>query len=289
MATSGSMGNAVHIVDNEIYDNGAGLVTDSFYAGGHPGFPQDSTVYERNRIYSNNFNVYAPDSDVKSKVAIPIGVGVLIAGGNDQIVRDNHIYDNWRRGTMLIAVPDAISCAPDTDGTAPPCTPAGLSSTSNGNLHRNNVMGVSPDGKRMPNGVDFWWDEFAGNTGNCWFPNTGVDGTVASVTSDPPPPPVPGTSVPGFLPQECGAPGSVGQGDPAKEAMLGDCALNGNSGLCEWYTPPARPGSAAAARQAAAGEAAALSLVGLPLGEPFCTLIGGNGGTLTCRPYLSRP
>ena len=34
MATSGTMGNAVHIHHNEVYDNAAGLVTDSFYAGG---------------------------------------------------------------------------------------------------------------------------------------------------------------------------------------------------------------------------------------------------------------
>ena len=35
----------------------------------------------------------------------------------------------------------------------------------------------------LPNGVDFWWDEFAGNNGNCWVGNTGPDGTPASVTT----------------------------------------------------------------------------------------------------------
>src|SRR5690242_11147195 len=62
MATSGTMGNAVHYVEKNIYDNATGFVTDSFYADGHPGFPQDSTVYERNNVYSNNFNVYGPNS-----------------------------------------------------------------------------------------------------------------------------------------------------------------------------------------------------------------------------------
>ena len=28
-----------------------------------------------------------------------------------------------------------------------------------------------------PNGVDFWWDEFPGNEGNCWHDNVGPDGT----------------------------------------------------------------------------------------------------------------
>jgi hypothetical protein len=67
MGSSGTMGNAVHIVRNNYYENAAGIVTDSFYAGGHPGFPQDSGVYEDNNVYSNNFNVYGPQSDVKSR------------------------------------------------------------------------------------------------------------------------------------------------------------------------------------------------------------------------------
>src|SRR5437870_7557144 len=87
---SGTMGNATHVVDNNFYDNTTGIATDSFYAGGHPGYPQDSAVFEGNRIYSNNFNVYAPGSDVKSAVPVPIGVGILIAGGNDDQVKGNY-------------------------------------------------------------------------------------------------------------------------------------------------------------------------------------------------------
>ena len=66
----------------------------------------------------------------------------------------------------------------------------------------------------MPNGNDFWWDEFfASNTGNCWFDNTGADGTAASVTG-------PGDAgrLPGCrrtsLPSDCAT--SVGNGDIAK-------------------------------------------------------------------------
>ena len=203
---SGTMGNAVHIVDNNFYDNTTGIATDSFYAGGHPGYPQNGGVYENNRIYSNNFNVYAPDSDVKSSVPVPIGVGMLIGGGNDDTLKGNHIYDNWRRGTMLMSVPDAISCAPNTSGTAPPCTPQGAGTTSNGNRYTGNVMSRSPDGTQMPNGVDFWWDEYAGNTGNCWPGNKGQDGTAATVTSDPPRAPGDAT-VPGYLPvKDCDSP-----------------------------------------------------------------------------------
>jgi hypothetical protein len=289
---SGTMGNAVHVVDNNFYDNTTGIATDSFYAGGHPGYPQDSTVFERNRIYSNNFNVYAPGSDVVSSVPVPIGVGILIAGGNDDQVRGNHIYDNWRRGTMLIAVPDVLSCAPSVDGTAPPCTPTSLASVSNRNRYFGNVMGRTPAGKAVPNGVDFWWDEFPTNSGNCWYNNTGADGST-KVTSDPPPAPLPGTSVPKFLPEDCAAPTNVGVGDPVKESMLARCAAAMQAGsydgnTCDWFQMPARPGSNAAVRQEARNEQMAQQLAGnVPL-DPFCNLIGGTGGTLTCDPFKQR-
>ena len=41
---------------------------------------------------------------------VPVGTGLWIAGGNDNIVRNNRFWDNWRRGTMLFAVPDATVC-----------------------------------------------------------------------------------------------------------------------------------------------------------------------------------
>ena len=86
----------------------SGFTTDVFTAPGHPGFPQDSDLVENNNFYSNNFNPYAPGSDVEpSRARCRSAPGLWIAGGNDNIVRNNHFYDNWRRGTMLFAVPDA--------------------------------------------------------------------------------------------------------------------------------------------------------------------------------------
>jgi len=288
---SGTMGNATHVVDNNFYDNTTGIATDSFFAGGHPGYPQDSSMFERNRIYSNNFNVYAPGSDVKSAVPVPIGVGILIAGGDDDTISGNYIYDNWRRGTMLIAVPDAISCAPNPDEGAPPCTPQGAATTSNGDRYYDNVMSRTPDGRKMPNGVDFWWDEFPTNSGNCWFRNQGVDGTTASITSDPPPPPIEGTSVPKFLPEDCGSPSSVGVGDAAKESVLVGCVADFAQGtydatVCDWFAPPPRPGSGGSG----GGTGLPLPAAGgtVTLTTRLCQLLGGEGGTLTCTPFLGR-
>jgi hypothetical protein len=96
-----------------------------------------------------------------------------------------------------------------------------------------------------PNGVDFWWDEYPTNDGNCWFDNTGAGG--GPVTSDPPSP---------LLPSNCGS----STGNPVTYAVKalqllecfgewefrGDFDLVGD-GPCYWYHMPARPGTAAAA------------------------------------------
>ena len=113
---SGTNGNAVHVHDNNIYDNSLGIQTDVVTGAGHPGYPGDSALFENNRIYSNNFNPYAPDSDVKPAFPFPVGTGLWIAGGNQHEVRGNHFYDNWRRGTMLFSVPDSLVCGPAAGG-----------------------------------------------------------------------------------------------------------------------------------------------------------------------------
>ena len=287
---SGTMGNATHVIDNNWWDNATGIATDSFYAGGHPGFPQDSAVFENNRIWSNNFNVYGPKSDVKSATPVPVGVGILIGGGDDNIIRGNTIWDNWRRGTMLVAVPDAISCLGDV--TTPHCIPQHVAQTSERNHYYDNNMSRTPDGKPAPNGVDFWWDEFPGNQGNCWYSNRGVDGSDGSITSDPPQPPVSGTSIPKFMPMDCGT--SIGVGDAKKEGMLMGCLAAIGSGnwdpnVCEWFAAPAKPGSAAAQAQARKWDIISQRYVANPLSpEINCTFSGGRTGSLSCDPFRNR-
>jgi parallel beta helix pectate lyase-like protein len=281
---SGTMGNATHVVDNNFYDNTTGIATDSFYAGGHPGFPQSAAVFESNNIYSNNFNDYAADSDVKSAVGVPLGTGILIAGGNSNIVRNNRIYDNWRRGTMLLAVPDVLSCPPGQQT----CTAQNVASTSYDNRYYGNQVGFGPAGRAKPNGVDFWWDEFPTNTGDCWHDNVGPDGTNASWTGDPQRFATTGMSVPGFLPEDCDAPTNVGLGDPLKEAVLAYCAnVATGDPSCEWYQMPPKPGTTAAARYQRQTELKAKQIAASQqLGAPACQLVST---TLSCAAYGSRP
>ena len=185
--TSGFSGTNSHgtlITENNFYDNALGYTTDVFTAPGHPGFPQHGNVIENNNFYSNNFNPFAEGSDVQPFIPAPVGTGLWLAGGNVNTVTGNHFYDNWRRGLMLFGVPDATVCGPTIGSTTPVpgCDPT-TTSTSYDNRFHDNVMGVSPAGKQQPNGLDFWWDNFPGNTGNCWWDNTGADG--GAVTSSP--------------------------------------------------------------------------------------------------------
>jgi hypothetical protein len=267
LAYSGSMGNAVRITRNHIYGNTLGIATDSISASGHPGFPADSSVIDHNYIYSNNLNLYKDGAPVKPVVSVPVGVGVIWAGHNAGKVHDNYIFDNWRRGTMLLSIPDAIVTPEGRVNPGISC-PNPFVTTSCGNQYFNNVMGQAPPGFEfpaaldqfgvphgktggpLPNGVDFWWDEFPATTGNCWFDNKGSDGTADSVTGDP-----------ASLPSDCGS--SVGLGSVTKQAVLVDCnfavfsLLGDNPLACDWHTDPPKPGSKRARRTARRQAAAA--------------------------------
>jgi len=257
---SGTDGNAVWIHDDNFYDNTLGFTTDVFTAPGHPGFPQDSDLIENNNFYSNNFNLYlrpcnageqpgpyGPNqgcSDVVPTVPEPVGTGLWIAGGNHNIIRNNHFWDNWRRGTMLFAVPDQFVCGPA--GVDPSllagCDPAKAPpSTSYNNEFYGNVMGQAPDGTKARNGVDFWWDSFTSNTGNCWHDNKGVNGDRASLNTFPPMAPVANQSLPGSLPEDCAS--SVGTGGPTQEAELLGCFADFTYDVdsCNWFQTPPKP------------------------------------------------
>jgi hypothetical protein len=259
---SATDGNAVWIHDNEFYDNTLGFTTDVFTAPGHPGFPADSELIENNNFHSNNFNLYLPIcgpgeqpgpygpnqgcSDVVPTVPEPVGTGLWVAGGNHMIIRNNRFWDNWRRGVMIFAVPDQFVCGPA--GIDPAllagCDPTKVPpSTSYNNHVHGNKMGQSPTGAKAPNGLDFWWDQYAGNTGNCWYDNIGNNGDRASVTADPPLAPVAGQSLPGFLPEDCDAATNVGTGNPVKEEELLGCyaSFTYDVDACPWFSTPPKP------------------------------------------------
>ncbi len=264
---SGTMANGTRVVHNQFYGNGTGITTDSFFAGGHPGYPQDSAEFAHNNIFSNNFNSFAPDSDVVPHVPVPVGVGILIAGGNNNNVHHNRIWDNWRRGTMLVTLPDIVSNI-DT-----PEQVRGLRSTSHRNRYHDNVMGRSPSGKVMPNGVDFWFDDFPGGEDNCWYRN-------GQVTTDPPG---------DLLSKVCDniTPGLTYL-DHAPE-ILGCLFAVGVAGeydasACPWFATPAEPGTQAAAAEASSAPMTARQVeTRTELLDGLCDVLGST--TLSCQPF----
>jgi Right handed beta helix region len=279
---SGTMGNATRVTGSRFWDNGTAITTDSLYAGGHPGFPQDSARFDNNKIYSNNFNSFEDGSDVVPRVPVPVGVGIFIAGGNNNEIDNNRIYDNWKRGTMLLTLPDPLFDR-ETE----------LNTTSHRNRYHDNVMGVRGNGTPDPNGVDFWWDSAAplelqgmtimetGVEDNCWFDN-------GDYSSDPPPPDVPGTAQDGRLPEDCenttDSPGFQALYNLKAFTELLPCegAIGGgvfDPDVCHWFQTPPEPGK----RKSAAALEPDTAL--RPLGVD-CRLAGD---TETCAGFTGRP
>ena len=97
------------------------------------------------------------DGTVCPVVPVPVGTGVLIAGGNFNSTDNNQIWDNWRYGTMQFWVPAPLRDEFD---------PSKLYDTSHNNHTFGNVFGIKPNGDVAHNGMDHWWDDEG--EGNCW-------------------------------------------------------------------------------------------------------------------------
>lgn len=249
---SGTAGNSVYVHDSEFYANSVGMTTDSLYPD-HPGLPQDHGMYVNNKIYGNNVNYIEKyvqsgicarkprDRGIQSGtvcpvIPTPVGTGMLIAGGNHNLMKDNAVYDNWRQGFMLFWVPAALRNEPD---------PALQYDTSHHNHYVGNRMGFAPGGLRQPNGLDFWWDDEG--SGNCWQGNTSASGPITHNAVLPLPDCDSGGSV--FVPGV----------NLVKSAQLAPCSAynrdtNPDPAGCDWFdTPPEPAGRQSADTAAGAG------------------------------------
>jgi hypothetical protein len=242
---SGTAGNSVYAHHNDFHHNIGGLSTDSLFPG-HPGLPQDHAKWTSNRIYSNNENYYKRfvhsgvcdkpmaergylNGTVCPVIPVPVGTGIIIAGGNYNLVADNWIYDNWRQGIMQLWVPAPLRDEFD---------PAKLFDTSNHNHYVGNKMGITPEGRHAHNGVDFWWDDQG--VGNCWDNNTSSRGTPTNNFVVPPASCANGGSVflPGLIVKDAGflTCTQYNRADP----------LWRNPPGCDWFGDPVRPTSGVA-------------------------------------------
>ncbi|MDF2707943.1 MAG: hypothetical protein K0R62_3595 [Nonomuraea muscovyensis] len=173
---SGTAGDSVWVHDNEFYDNMVGATMDSLWPG-HPGLPQNHALFENNKIYDNNRDYYHHTRDgtcakppaergyergvVCSQVGVPPGTGVIVAGGNYNVFRDNQVWGHERAAFQLFGVPAFVRGENRLDRQF---------DTSGFNRFEGNELGVGPTGEHLPNGLDVWWD--GQGTGNCWQAGT---------------------------------------------------------------------------------------------------------------------
>ena len=174
---SGTAGDSVWAHDNDFSNNTVGLAMDSLFPD-HPGLPQNHSKFEDNQIYDNNEDYYEyvrdgtcglpsgqrgyEDGVVCPAIGVPPGTGLLTAGGNYNVFRDNWVYGNNYAGFLLLHPPAFIRGE------------MGLTAqwdTSHHNTYIGNRFGVTPDGETRPNGLDVWWD--GQGTRNCWQRDTG--------------------------------------------------------------------------------------------------------------------
>jgi hypothetical protein len=179
---------------------------------------------------------------------------------------------------MLFSAPDAFVCGPVVGSSTPvPGCDPGKVSTSYDNSFTANLMGVARDGAVQPNGTDFWWDSFPGNTGNCWWGNVAAPGHQI-------------TTSPSVLPDCAGGTDrskSMGTGDPANEGELTGCLAgftvgpypNGEPALCDWTKTPSQPGSA---RASGAGGSA----IAQERRQEFEALCAALPQSRTCAPFV---
>ncbi len=237
---SGTAGNSIHAYRNDFFHNATGIVTDSLFPG-HPGLPQDHARWDHNRVFANNRNWYTKyvdtgvcDRPMKDRgylhgtvcpvVPAPVGTGTLIAGGNFDSTDHNWIYDNWRYGSMQFWVPSPLRDEYD---------PTKLYDTSNHNHSVANHMGLTQDGARAYNGLDFWWDDEG--VGNCWERNVSAYGDPTDNFTVPPPSCADGGSVvsPGVAVKDAGflSCAEYDRTDPAFRHPPG----------CQWFDSPTKP------------------------------------------------
>ena len=227
---SGTDGNAVWLHHNDLYDNANGFTTDVFTASGHPGFPQDSDLLEKNEFYSNNFNPYR-GGDVRPTVPMPVGTGMWIAGGNNNTSATTGSTTTGAAGRCCSPFPTPWWMAA-ASRAFPGCEPRSpTQDTSTATSSTATRWASARRASACPNGDDFWWDPFPGSANNCWFNNTGKDGDAASITS-----------TPDDLPSDC----STSLGDrryrrPGRRAVRLCQLCPRATPSCPWFTTPPKP------------------------------------------------
>ncbi|MCW2958630.1 MAG: hypothetical protein JWP18_1433 [Solirubrobacterales bacterium] len=146
---SGTNSKYVDIRNSEFYNNGAGVVPNTLASEKFG--PAADGVIQESLVYWNNFNYFKAGSKVKALPAAtggfnyPMGVGVVLFGVTNWVVKNNSIFGNFKWGVMSISDPSYATA------------------TNKNNVVKFNTMGAAFDDA---NGSDVWTE--GSGSGNCW-------------------------------------------------------------------------------------------------------------------------
>jgi hypothetical protein len=163
---SGTNAKYVKIVESAFFNNGVGLAPNTLDSEGYE--PNGWNVFERNDIFWNNYNYFLSSAAFHTvsgglgqlggqTVNYPTGVGVILYGSANTIVRHNNVFGNYKWGIASFSGPGEEFVANE-----------GNEAKNRNNQIVENVMGregADPNGE-----YDLWNDHTGG--GNCWAGNS---------------------------------------------------------------------------------------------------------------------
>jgi hypothetical protein len=163
---SGTNSKYVKIVDSAFYNNGAGIVPNTLDSEGFE--PSGWNLFEGNDVFWNNYDYFLAGAAFQTvsgglgqlagaTVNYPTGAGIVLYGGDHNVVRDNNVFGNYKWGVASFSGPGELFVANVGDDAK--------------NLNNEIVENRMGRGGADPNGeYDFWNDATGG--GNCWAANS---------------------------------------------------------------------------------------------------------------------
>jgi hypothetical protein len=166
---SGTNSKYVDIHDNDIYNNGIGVVPNTLDSELFQ--PTEKGKIRKNNIFWNNFNYFLPKSPVKTvsnglgqfggqTINYPTGAGVALFGASGWTVTDNQIFGNFKWGAAAFS------------------DPFNEAAVNNDNTFENNQMGRNGTDT---NGKDFFND--GSGKGTCFSGNQSSTFDIAQATT----------------------------------------------------------------------------------------------------------
>jgi hypothetical protein len=163
---SGTNAKYVKILDSAFYNNGAGIVPNSLDSESFE--PSGWNLIEHTDVFWNNYNYFLSGSRFRTvsdglgkvgnaTVNFPTGVGIVLFGSANTVVRQNNIFGNYKWGVASFSGPGEVFVTNVGDDAK----------NINNQLVENSMGrdGADPNGE-----FDFWNDNTGG--GNCWGGNS---------------------------------------------------------------------------------------------------------------------